>query len=161
MDRKRNPPGFSPCPSSARCRLCFLFSAHNSIASLPRSPKRPKLWWWWGEEGRVKIWQRQIQSPAGAGWPGRALLLWPPVTASPVGVGTRRCRLRDASEQPCFLLCRPSPLAGRGGTEVSPGMLHVPELQDVHRRWRHLCSGGEVQAVLVSLTGPIAPQEVR
>lgn len=37
----------------------------------------------------------------------------------------------------------------------------MPELQDVHRRWRHLRSGGEIQTVLVSLTGFIAPQEVR
>lgn len=37
----------------------------------------------------------------------------------------------------------------------------MPELQDVHRRWRHLRSGGEIQTVLVSLTGSIAPQEVR
>lgn len=55
----------------------------------------------------------------------------------------------------------PFSLAGRRGTEISPGMLHVPELQDVHRRWRHLRSGGEIQTVLVSLTGSIAPQEVR
>ncbi len=34
---------------------------------------------------------------------------------------------------------------------VSPRMLHLSELPGVHRWWRHVCSGGAIQTLLVSL----------
>lgn len=44
----------------------------------------------------------------------------------------------------------PVPLAGRRRAEVSPRMLHLSELPDVHRGRRHIRIGGEVEALLVS-----------
>ena len=46
---------------------------------------------------------------------------------------------------------------GRRRTEVPSGMLHLSELQGLHRRWGHLRSGGALQALLVSPPPPPPP----
>lgn len=47
---------------------------------------------------------------------------------------------------------------GRRGTEISPRVLHLSELQDIYRGWRHIRSGGEIQTLLVSLKDIIIRQ---
>lgn len=144
----------------------FLFSAHNSIPSLLCKTAL---------SSGGGIWQQQIQSRS-AQRPDRVLLLRPVIKAS--------CRLLENTvvnlclgafkqDQNNVLLDVFEPysrrqqnfieasflflfsLAGCRGTEISPRMLHLSKLQDVHRWWRHLRSGGKIQTLLVSLAGPI------